>query len=58
MSIGEAHRPLREVVAEELRGMILRGELVAGERLVEDRLAEQLGVSRNPVREAIRRLLS
>lgn len=36
--------------------MILRGELAAGERLTEDRLAEQLGVSRNPVREAIRSL--
>lgn len=36
--------------------MILRGDLAAGERLLEDRLAEQLGVSRNPVREAIRSL--
>lgn len=36
--------------------MILRGELAAGERLLEDRLADQLGVSRNPVREAIRSL--
>jgi DNA-binding GntR family transcriptional regulator len=54
--IGETYRPLREVVAEELRAMILRGELAAGERLLEDRLAEQLGVSRNPIREAIRSL--
>lgn len=36
--------------------MIMRGELQQGERLFEDRLAEQLGVSRNPVREAIRAL--
>ena len=36
--------------------MIMRGELAPGERLFEDRLAEQLGVSRNPVREAIRAL--
>jgi DNA-binding GntR family transcriptional regulator len=56
MTIGDAYRPLREVVAEEIRGMIVRGELAAGERLLEDRLAEQLGVSRNPVREAIRSL--
>ncbi|MBI5090392.1 MAG: GntR family transcriptional regulator [Actinobacteria bacterium] len=56
MSIGESHRTLREVVAEEIRGMITRGELQQGERLYEDRLAEQLGVSRNPVREAIRAL--
>jgi len=36
--------------------MITRGELKPGDRLVEDHLAEQLGVSRNPVREAIRAL--
>jgi len=36
--------------------MILAGDLAPGERLFEDRLAEQLGVSRNPVREAIRAL--
>ena len=54
--LGEAHRTLREVVAEELRDMIRRGQLQPGERLLEDRLAEQLGVSRNPVREAIRAL--
>lgn len=56
MTIGESYRPLREVVAEELRSMILRGDLGPGERLLEDRLAEQLGVSRNPIREAIRSL--
>jgi DNA-binding GntR family transcriptional regulator len=56
MTIGDSYRPLREVVAEEIRSMILRGDLAAGERLLEDRLAEQLGVSRNPVREAIRSL--
>jgi DNA-binding GntR family transcriptional regulator len=56
VSIGESHRTLREVVADEIHGMIMRGELQPGERLYEDRLAEQLGVSRNPVREAIRAL--
>lgn len=50
------HRPLREVVTDEIRRMITDGEIAAGERLIEDRLAEQLGVSRNPVREAIRSL--
>jgi DNA-binding GntR family transcriptional regulator len=48
------HRTLREVVADEIRAMIMRGQLRPGERLLEDRIAEQLGVSRNPVREAIR----
>lgn len=56
MSVGRSHRTLREVVADEIRGMIMRSELKPGERLYEDRLAEQLGVSRNPVREAIRAL--
>jgi DNA-binding GntR family transcriptional regulator len=47
---------LREIVADEIREMIRTGQLEPGERLLEDRLAEQLGVSRNPVREAIRAL--
>ena len=50
------HRPLREVVAEEIRSMIMSGEIAPGERLIEDKLAAELGVSRNPVREAIRSL--
>src|SRR5918999_3602432 len=58
MTIGSTHRTLREAVVDEIRGMITRGELKPGDRLVEDRLAEQLGVSRNPVREAIRALES
>ncbi len=56
VSVGNSHRTLREVVADELRQMIMTGALQPGERLFEDRLAEQLGVSRNPVREAIRAL--
>jgi DNA-binding GntR family transcriptional regulator len=56
VTIGQSHRTLREVVADEIRAMISSGELQQGERLYEDRLAEQLGVSRNPVREAIRAL--
>lgn len=58
MSIGQSHRTLREIVADEIRQMIMAGELAPGERLFEDRLAERLGVSRNPVREAIRLLES
>jgi DNA-binding GntR family transcriptional regulator len=56
VTLGSSHRTLREVVADEIRQMIVSGELPQGERLFEDRLAEQLGVSRNPVREAIRAL--
>lgn len=50
------HRPLREIVAERIRSMIIGGTLKPGQRLIEGHIAEQLGVSRNPVREAIRSL--
>lgn len=55
-TVGATHRTLRQTVADEIHTMITTGELAPGERLVEDRLAEALGVSRNPVREAIRLL--
>ena len=48
--------PLRDVVFNTLRQAILRGELKPGERLMEIHLAQKLGVSRTPVREAIRKL--
>lgn len=54
--IGSSHLPLRDLVATEIRRLILDGTFQPGERLIEDRLAEQLGVSRNPIREAIRML--
>ena len=56
MSDDNSEQPLREVVAGQLRSMILGGELKPGQRLVEGQLAERLGVSRNPVREAMRSL--
>ena len=48
--------PLRDVVFQTLRQAILKGELKPGERLMEIQLAQKLGVSRTPVREAIRKL--
>ena len=48
--------PLRDVVFNTLRDAILHGELLPGERLMEITLANRLGVSRTPVREAIRKL--
>ncbi len=48
--------PLRDVVFNTLRQAILKGELQPGERLMEIQLATKLGVSRTPVREAIRKL--
>lgn len=50
------HRPLREIVYEELKMQILTGEIKPGTRMMEVELAEDLGVSRTPVREAIRKL--
>ena len=48
--------PLRDVVFKKLRKAILTGNLKPGERLMEIHLAEKLGVSRTPIREAIRKL--
>lgn len=52
----DSYQPLREVVCETLREAIISGVLRPGERLMEIQLAEELGVSRTPVREAIRKL--
>ena len=51
-----AYLPLRDVVFHTLREAILKGELKPGERLMELQLASKLGVSRTPIREAIRML--
>ena len=48
--------PLRDVVFQTLRQAIVTGEFSPGERLMEIKLANKLGVSRTPVREAIRML--
>lgn len=52
----ESYKPLREIVFETMREAIIRGDLAPGERLMEVQLAEEMGVSRTPVREAIRKL--
>lgn len=52
----DAYLPLRDVVFNTLREAILKGELKPGERLMELKLASKLGVSRTPIREAIRML--
>lgn len=52
----DEYLPLRDVVFKTLRQAILRGELKPGERLMEIHLANRLGVSRTPIREAIRKL--
>jgi len=52
----DEYLPLRDVVFNTLRNAILTGELEPGERLMEIKLADKLGVSRTPIREAIRKL--
>lgn len=52
----ENYKPLREIVFQYLREAILEGKLEPGKRLMEMQLAEELGVSRTPIREAIRKL--
>ncbi|GAB3825688.1 FCD domain-containing protein [Kribbella italica] len=53
-TIGADHIALREQVLSELRRRIVDGDYAQGERLTENRLADDFGVSRNPVREALR----
>lgn len=52
----DEYLPLRDVVFNTLRQAILTGEMKPGERLMEIHLANRLGVSRTPIREAIRKL--
>jgi len=49
---------LGKLVRDDVLGMILRGEIKAGERINEPDVASRLGVSRVPVREALRELES
>jgi DNA-binding GntR family transcriptional regulator len=56
MKIGDQHTPLFAVIRDRLRERILSGEFTPGDRLIEGRLSEDMGVSRIPVREALRAL--
>ncbi|GAX90269.1 GntR family transcriptional regulator [Effusibacillus lacus] len=50
------YEPVYRQAYEVIRNMIIHGDLSPGTKLVEEKLAAHLGVSRTPVREAIRRL--
>ncbi len=52
--IPAGHQPLSRTVADWLAQRIISGEAAPGERLTEPRIAELAGVSRSPVREALR----
>lgn len=56
MNLGQSQLPLRAAVGEEIRMQIISGALKPGERLLEEDIAAALGVSRNPVREALQAL--
>lgn len=51
-----ARQPLHELVAGRVRDMIIEGQLAPGQPVNESKLCESLGVSRTPMREAIRTL--
>lgn len=57
-AIGGEHTPLTTLVTARLRERILSGDISLGERLVEAKLSQELGVSRVPIREALRQLAS
>jgi DNA-binding GntR family transcriptional regulator len=50
------YRPLRADVYETLREAVLLGRLAPGKRIVEAEIARQTGISRGPIREAVRQL--
>ena len=54
--MGNKKLTLSEQVYDRLKTMILSGEIKCGEKIPEQRLVETFGVSRTPVREAVRRL--
>lgn len=56
VALGDIHAPLTKLITAALRERIVSGEIAVGERLVEGRLSEEMGVSRMPVREALREL--
>ena len=52
----EERRALVDKLAAQLQARVLNGELASGTRLRQEALAEEFGVSRTPVREALRKL--
>jgi len=52
------HKSMREMACSAIRQAILSGRLKPGDRLLEAEIAHQMGISRAPVREAVRQLVS
>lgn len=53
----QQHRPLSEIIYQALKAAILEGSFPLGERINENGLADQLTISRTPVRKAVNRLV-
>ncbi len=58
MQVAQKYRTMTEIVADEIRIRILNGDFVPGQRLVAAEIADEMGVSRMPVRDALRNLES
>lgn len=56
--LGSSHQSLNDSIYNALRQAIFRGDYKPGEKLTEPGLAKQFGVSRNPIREVLRKLQS
>ena len=54
--LAEESKPIRDIAYDRLKHAIITGELPAGSRIVETTYAEQLHISRTPLREALRKL--
>ena len=52
----DSYKPLRELVCENIRQAIIDGTISTGEPIMEIQQADHMGISRTPVREAIRKL--
>ncbi len=51
------YKPLRDIIYESIRDAIIKEKYKPGDRILENRLAQEIGVSRTPVREAIHKLI-
>lgn len=54
--VAQESKPIRDIAYDRLKHAIITGELPAGSRIVETTYAEQLHISRTPLREALRKL--
>ena len=57
LALPKRNETLREQMVETLRNAVISGAIPPGQKLVEAQIAEQLGVSRGPLREAMRQLV-